>query len=116
MSTVVGIRFRPVSPRTGKDGGDPVAEAKERWTAKLNSDPSVLSFTFGPQPAAAVPIERPGAAGTNVAPVDLTIVWTSLEAANAVIGDKEGFIDLCGIVACAPATRVLGQENIQLQP
>ncbi len=116
MSTTVGVRFRPVSPRSGKDGGDPVAEARARWTAKLQNDPNVLSFAFGPQPSSVVPIERPTAASASGAPVDITIIWNSMAAANAVIGDKEGFIDLCGIVACAPATRVAGQETIQLAP
>jgi hypothetical protein len=116
MSTIVGVRFRPVSPRSGKDGGDPLAEARARWSSKLSSNPNVLSFAFGPQPAAAVPLERPTAATATSPPVDLTIEWTSLEAANALIGNKEEFINLCGIVACAPATRVAGQETIQLQP
>jgi hypothetical protein len=119
MSIRVGIRFRPVRPLGTTEGwsGDPVAAGKQRWAAALGANPEVVGFQFGPQPLGVAPIERQVAAMFgSVTPVDLTIEWTSLQAANELIGDDDSYVALCGIVACAPATQVEGQPVMMFTP
>jgi len=118
MSVRVAIRFRPLRPlgATSDWSGD-AAAAGQRWAAALGANPEVLGFACGPQPLGVAPVERQVASlSTDVTPVDLTSEWTSMRAANALIGDDDTYVALCGVVACAPATQVEGQPVTMFAP
>jgi hypothetical protein len=106
MSVQVSIRFRPVMPVDGPlpAGADPRQLAENRWRTALSKVTGLESFEFR-RPKAHAPAEDPGVleyAGV-VAPVDVTMVWDSIDSANVIFANKDLFIQLCGAVAARPA-------------
>lgn len=106
MSVQVSIRFRPIMPLDEPlpVGADPRQLAQDRWSTSLSKASGLQSFEFK-RPQSHAPSEDPGVleyAG-GVAPVDITMVWDSIDSANSILANKDLFIQLCGAVAARPA-------------
>lgn len=106
--TLVSVRFRPVAPLDGSPG-DPVAQARSRWTHELRERAGVSAFSFGQHPDNQ-PAERPEVDRRATA-VDVTIEFETLADANALFDDKPRFEYLCGGVSGPPAVRVDGESH-----
>jgi hypothetical protein len=111
MSVTINVRFRPVD-WDDKPSDVARAEAEKRWTERLSSHPGVIGFAFDKAPGGS-PQERPETLtyGAGVRPVDLTTEWESLEHANTLFDNSELFADLNGLLAGAPAVKIVGKTE-----
>lgn len=109
MSVQIGVRFRPLSALQAPlpAGADPRELARARWETTLQGMAGIESWSFT-RSELDPPVERPAVltyAG-NVPPAGITMTWESIEAANALFGNKDLLIWLWGTVAGAPAVHV----------
>lgn len=107
MSVRTWVRFRPVQP-PDRGPGNPAALAQARWRKELEQNPDVVGYAFEQPPGGPLQ-ERQESRRDGVAPVDLSIAWTSIDAATRVLGNNALFEFLCGYVVGAPSTLVEGQ-------
>lgn len=119
MSVQIGARFRPVSALQTPlpAGGDAITLAKARWNQTLKGMVGVQNWTFT-RSAYDPPMEPAGvleyAGGTP--PVDVTMIWDSVETANGLFGNKDLLIWLWGAVAATPAVHVAGTPQLNSAP
>jgi len=118
MSVQIGVRFRPLGAMMTPlpPGADAQALARQRWEATFQGMQGLDSWLFE-RSTNDPPVERPAvlAYAGNVPPMDITMFWDSMEAANAIFGNKDLLLSLWGTVAGTPALHVAGTPQMNAQ-
>jgi hypothetical protein len=116
MSVTTGIRFRPVEEK-GHGSERARSAARERWQKRLKDWPGVTAVRFV-APHVDPPVEREEVRrlSSHVPVVDITVEWETKEHADTLFLNSELCMELYGLVAGAPAVRIVGEPEVNGTP